>query len=298
MHPDAAEQVAAVRRFYDANTRRFRRRGDGGDAIHRAVWAPGTTSREQAFRHVERVILDVIAERPSPRVVDLGCGVGASLVYLARARADLTGEGVTISAAQVADATHLIDAAGLGARLRVREGDFRWPPRDCADADIAFSIEAFVHGPDPAAYFRSAAALLAPGGLLVLCDDFLAARGGSVTGVEGRWLEDFRNGWRVGSLIEVADAVGHATAAGLTLVRDDDLTPYLELRRPRDRAVRTLATVAKPLMRRGQYLSSLVGGDAVQRCLVARLVTYRLLAFERSCPETGDVGSCPASNVR
>ena len=64
-------------------------------------------------------------------------------------------------------AADLVAAAGLGDRVRVREGDFLAPPADLAGADLVFSVEAFVHGPDPAAYFRAAAGLLRPGGLLV-----------------------------------------------------------------------------------------------------------------------------------
>ena len=174
---DRPVQVEGVRRFYDRNTARFRRLGEGGASIHRAVWAPGVSTRAAAFHHVDDVVLSLLADEPAPRVVDLGCGVGGSLVHLAARRADLVGEGITISPAQVAAAATLIARAGLAARVRVREGDFVAPPADLAGADLALSIEAFVHGPDPAAYFRAAAGLLRPGGLLVVCDDVLTARG-------------------------------------------------------------------------------------------------------------------------
>src|SRR4051794_17506277 len=148
-------QVEGVRRLYDRNTARFRRLGEGGASIHRAVWAPGVRTRADAFHHVDDVVLSLLADTPAPRVVDLGCGVGGSLVHLAARRSDLVGEGITISPAQVAAAATLIGQAGLAARVRVRQGDFVDPPADLAGADLALSIEAFVHGPDPAAYFRA-----------------------------------------------------------------------------------------------------------------------------------------------
>ena len=95
-----------------------------------------------------------------PAVVDLGCGLGASLLYLA-GRADLTGEGITISPLQAVRATRRIAEAGLADRVRCREGDYLAVPDDLAGtADLAFSIEAFVHGPDPGGYFRQAARVL------------------------------------------------------------------------------------------------------------------------------------------
>jgi cyclopropane fatty-acyl-phospholipid synthase-like methyltransferase len=278
---DGAGQVERVKRFYDRNTARFQRLGEGGASIHRAVWAPGVATLEQAFHHVDEVVLALVADDEAPRVVDLGCGVGGSLIYLASRRPDLVGEGVTISPAQADVAATLVAEAGLSDRVRVREGDFLAPPADLAGADLAFSVEAFVHGPDPGAYFDRAAGLLRPGGLLVVCDDVLTPSGAAAPPSEARRIEEFRAGWRIGSLLTVDEAAAHATRAGLTLVRDDDLTPYLELRRPRDRWIARLVKATRPLRLRGEYWSSLAGGDALQHCLSTGLVSYRLLVFSR-----------------
>jgi SAM-dependent methyltransferase len=281
---DLDDQVGRVRRFYDRNTARFRHLGQGGASIHRAVWGPDVTSREAAFHHVEDRLLALLpADRPV-RVVDLGCGVGGSLLHLASRRADLTADGVTISPAQADVGARLVEEAGLADRVRVREGDFLAPPAELAGADLAFSIEAFVHGPDPAGYFRAAAGLLRPGGLLAVCDDVLGVPGRTPSPREERLLGRFRTGWRVGSLLAVPDLLAAAADAGLRLVTDDDLTAHLELRRPRDLAVTAgvAATRWLPERVRGDYWWSLAGGDALQRCLVERLVEYRLLVLERA----------------
>jgi cyclopropane fatty-acyl-phospholipid synthase-like methyltransferase len=277
---DAPAQVERVKRFYDRNTARFQRLGQGGASIHRAVWAPGVTTREQAFHHVDEVVLSLLADDAAPRVVDLGCGVGGSLIYLASRRPDLVGDGVTISPAQADVAGSRIAEAGVADRGRVREGDFLAPPDDLVGADLAFSVEAFAHGPDPAAYFHQAVRLLRPGGRLVLCDDFLTAAGAKAPPRETRGIEEFRKGWRIGALLTMAEVIRHAADAGLTLVRDDDFTPYLALRRPRDRWIRLFVTATRPLRLRGEYWWSLAGGDALQYCLATVLTSYRLLVFE------------------
>lgn len=265
MPDDAAGQVANVRDFYDRNTARFERLGQGGASIHRAVRAPGVTTREQSFHYVEDRILALLPAAPDPLVVDLGCGVGGTLIHLAQQRAELRGEGVTISPAQVARAEELVADAGLAARVRCREGDFLAPPPDLdGTADLVLSIEAFIHGPDPAGYFRAAAQLLRPGGRLAICDDLLTPAGAAADPSAVTRLDDFRAGWRVGSLTTVEDAVRNARDAGLELDADDDLTPYLELRRPRDRAISVALAVARgPLRPRGEYWRMLSGGDAL-----------------------------------
>ena len=51
-----------VEAYYESNTRRFLRFGQGGQegAIHRAVWGPGVRTRTQAFHYVEERFLDAM----------------------------------------------------------------------------------------------------------------------------------------------------------------------------------------------------------------------------------------------
>src|SRR4051794_8829989 len=89
-----------VRRYYDANTPAFVRHGQGGGigAIHRAVWGPGVADRVQAFRYVDDLILrqlDALPGAGGAHVLDLGCGVGGTLSYLAQQR-PIRGTGITL----------------------------------------------------------------------------------------------------------------------------------------------------------------------------------------------------------
>lgn len=275
--------IRLVRRYYENNTGAFDRLGRTGGSIHRAVWGPGVSTRAEAFHHVDELLLQALpAGVRRPVVVDLGCGLGASLLYLA-ARTDLVGEGITISPLQAERATRRIAELGAADRVRCREGDFLSVPDELADtADLVFSIEAFVHGPDASGYFREAARTLRPGGTLVVCDDFLAAKAGALPPPAARRLEEFRTGWRIGSLLTVERTRALAAEHGLRLVGDVDLTRQLELRRPRDRWISLLVTAGRPFRVRGDYWQSLVGGDALQWCLLRGVLRYRLLQFERT----------------
>ena len=284
---DAADHAYRVRRYYDNNAALFERYGQGGTSIHRAVWGPGVQTRAEAFHYVDELILRAVAGRGKgppggapPKIVDLGCGVGGSLLYLA-GRIDMRGEGITISPVQAARASELIAAAGA-TRVRCREGNFLALPDDLASADLAFSIEAFVHSPDAARYFAEAARTLRPGGTLIVCDDFLTSRASSPSRRAARWIEEFRHGWRVGSLLTVEQARTLAAAQNLTLVGDLDLTPHLELRRLRDRWISLLLAVARPFRLSGDYWHSLSGGNALQLALLDGVINYRFLQFERS----------------
>ncbi|HEX6277281.1 MAG TPA: hypothetical protein VFZ53_29770 [Polyangiaceae bacterium] len=50
-------------------------------------------------------------------------------------------------------------------------------PSEVPTAELAFSIEAFVHGPAPRAYFEAASRYLVPGRALAVRDDFRTSTG-------------------------------------------------------------------------------------------------------------------------
>jgi len=272
-----------VRRYYDNNAAAFERLGQGGASIHRAVWGPGVSTRKEAFHHVDELILDTLPpDLAKPAIVDLGCGLGASLIYLA-GRIDMSGEGITISAAQAARAAEIIAEAGAGERVRCREGDFLSLPEDLVGkADLAFSIEAFIHSPDAGRYFEQAARALRPGGKLVVCDDFLNSAAPPDTPRGRRWMEEFRVGWHAGSLLTVDQVREVAAGHGLKLARELDLTAHLELRRPRDRWISLLVRLGRVFGPSGPYWQSLVGGNALQWALLNGLLSYRFLELRKA----------------
>jgi cyclopropane fatty-acyl-phospholipid synthase-like methyltransferase len=274
-----AEQV---RRFYDRHTSAFvsfGQRGSNG-AIHRAVWGPGTSSRRQAFRYVEDRIAELVRQLPpsfeASHVVDLGCGVGASLCYLAE-RVPVCGTGITLSPVQARFAQRRIRDAGLSDRLRCVEGDYCDLPGDVGPADLAYAIESFVHGSTPARFFEECRRLVRPGGLLVICDDFRRSADEAAT----RTIEQFCRGWHVNTLLDRENVRALARAAGFEHESTEDLSPYLEIRRARDRAGDVMLRLIGSLPLVATRFDYLWGGSALQTCLERGWIGYDLARFRR-----------------
>jgi len=272
-----------VQEYYDANTKRFLRFGQGGQdgAIHRAVWGPGAQTQSDAFRYVDDRMIAMMPDE-TRRVLDLGCGVGASLEYLVRERG-IEGVGVTLSGVQAELANERFTASDLEGQLRCIQGDFTALPKDLGQFDFAFGIESFLHAPSPAAFFSEAARVVRPGGVLALCDDFASkkAESGEVSFRERRWLREFREGWNVGSLVSVEHAASVAEQYGFELVHDEDLTDYLELRRPRDHVITAMVRLGRHVPTRNPWWLNMLGGNALQMLQVRRLVVYQLAAWRR-----------------
>ena len=281
--PRADFDAADVRRYYDRHTDDFVTYGQGGTvgALHRAVWGPGVDSADAAFRYVENRILEQLGTLSTgaepAHVVDLGCGVGASLCYLAT-QSPIRGTGITLSPVQVRHEEHRIREAGLPDRVRCIEGDYCALPKDIPPADLAYAIESFVHGPDPERFLSECARLIRPNGLLVVCDDF---RRPASEPAATRMVERFRQGWHLNTLIYPADLRTLAASAGFEHVSTVDLTPHLDGGRPRDRLIAACVALFGWLPLDGTRFGHLLGGSALQTCLARGWIGYDLALFRR-----------------
>jgi len=275
--------AADVARYYDRSTPAFVALGQGGSegAIRRAVWGPGARDRRDAFHYVDDRIAAIVQAQSrtveTPHVVDLGCGVGASLSYLA-ARLPLRGTGITVSPLQAEHAARRAHEAGLAERVAFLEGDFCRLPA-LAAADVAFAIESFVHASSAAGFFEQCRALVKPGGALVICDDFKRPTDDLRAAAA---IEQFKRGWHVNSLFTADELRAFAGAAGFAHDATEDLSPFLELRRPRDRAVNVLLAAFGWLPLQRTPFGHLIGGSALQKCLTRGWVGYDLAVFRRN----------------
>ncbi|WP_089154655.1 methyltransferase domain-containing protein [Micromonospora sp. NBS 11-29] len=284
----ATEHVTHVADYYDANTRRFLRFGETSDAaaIHRCVWMPDAATTADAADTVNRLVIDRlrgVVPAGDGHVLDLGCGVGATMVRLATAL-DAQVTGVTISPVQADLAARRFEAEGLTQRCRVHCADYaRLPAEPHYDAMVG--IESMVHSPSMGDLVTSLAARLRPGGRIVVCDDWMTDRDRGRPARE-RCLAQFRAGWRIGSLHTVAEFAAMAETAGLRLVEDLDLTPYLRLGRPRDRVIDLVVNVTGALpgvhgrLVGTPFWANMIGGSALQAGLSRRWIEYHLLVLE------------------
>ncbi len=126
---------------------------------------------------LSRLRVDGIA---SPRVLDLGCGLGATLRSIARRLPHATLMGVTPVPWQVEHTRALNQTAGCAERVRIIEGDYEDPgllPGSSFDGVYALESSCYAQGADKRILLEQAHRLLRPGGRLVVADGFLTSTG-------------------------------------------------------------------------------------------------------------------------
>jgi cyclopropane fatty-acyl-phospholipid synthase-like methyltransferase len=270
--------------YYDASTARFLLVGGSGRslAIHRQLWAEGVETTEEASDHINAVVRET-AERllgTAPETLcDLGCGVGGSILYLARAWPATRLVGLTISAAQAQRAAAELRARGLDGRCRVLRADFTRPV-DVPPADLALAIESHVHAASARDFLAAARRLLRPGGLLIVVDDMLLRPESDLSPEARRRVAAFRKGWRLGHVPDRAGFAAAGDAEGFDLAEMQDLTALLRLDRLRDRALHVAGPLADRLgLNAWPFFGNMIGGDALTRSYRTGVMGYTLAAL-------------------
>ena len=280
---------ATVKKYYEENTRKFIRFQPKLESqnIHQALWPPGIQTKTEAANHSNQLIFQEIEEYQkesrtnSLKILDLGCGVGGAVFYLAQ-KLGLAHKlyGLSISAVQIEYAKRISTQFNLHEQCSFIEADFHQLPESLPEIDLAYAIEAFVHAYDANQFFEQVSEKLKPGGRLILIDDFLADRN-SLKSADEQAIERFRYGWVLGSLLTIEQVKHLANKHKLKCTKMLDLTAWLKVYTLKERLIRLYVQLMRPFLKRSIYFKSLVGGDARQYCLQKGLVQYRILVFEK-----------------
>ena len=207
-----------LRRVRPGAARRHRGR-QPADVPHElgSVWLPAVPDLHQRLRSA-----------PPARVLDLGCGLGASSVALAHAYPRATVLGIDLDAASVAAARDAA-AAGVADRVSFEAGDAAQLTNG-GPFDLVTMFEALRDMGDPVGALRAARRLLAEGGSVLVADERVAD---SFT-APGDATERLMYGWSIlhclpatlaedpveatGTVLRAPTLAGWAAAAGFAVV--------------------------------------------------------------------------------
>jgi len=137
-----------------------------GVHIHHGYWKTGTERKEEAQEQLIRELVGRAGLKPGCRILDVGCGLGGSAMFLSRhLGAHVTG--ITISAAQVEIGNALAQQAGADVRLLHMDAEALALEERF---DVVWSVEAISHLHRRGDCFRSFGRVLRDGGKMVIAD--------------------------------------------------------------------------------------------------------------------------------
>ena len=188
-----------------------------GEHLHHGYWIRGDESKEVAQLQLTEHLARLASVEQGSAVLDIGCGLGASSLYLARKYQART-TGVTISPVQAEMARGAAAAAQLDAQFLLMDAEALDFPQQF---DLLWSVESIAHYHDHPRFFANAVRFLKPGGIFALTDWFKTA--GLSTAQTRKFIAPIERGMMV-ELETMDDYQSYLLAGGLEIVHRQDLT--------------------------------------------------------------------------
>jgi tocopherol O-methyltransferase len=190
-----------------------------GEHIHHGYWIRGDESKETAQVQLIEHLAQAAGIPQGAKILDVGCGFGASSIYLAR-QYGAEATGITISQVQVEMANSAAAKAGVNAKFLLMDAEAMTFPDSF---DVVWSVESISHYQDIPKFFMAAAALLRSGGTLAITDWF--KKKGLTTREHKKFFGDLEYGMMV-ELQTMEDYARHMAAAGLEVTRSEVLNKH------------------------------------------------------------------------
>jgi ubiquinone/menaquinone biosynthesis C-methylase UbiE len=150
------------------------------------------------------------------RVLDMGCGLGATLRSFARSLPQANLDGITLVPWQLDQGRQFNEACPEGRRIMLQLSDYEHTsfPSESFDAVYALESSCYAQGANKSAFLKEAHRLLRPGGRIVVADGFLGA--GKLRGPQNAIFRRLCRCWAIETLGEVGPFKSELERLGFT----------------------------------------------------------------------------------
>lgn len=235
--------LAQIRAYYDQTWLDYRVLwlNRQNRAIHFGYWDEHTRSHHAALLNMNRVLAARIGVQPGQRILDAGCGVGGSAIWLAQTFG-VEVVGITPVASQIGRARRYAEAAAVQGQVTFELRDYTATGYSPQSFDVVWAMESVCHASDKRRFLAEARRLLKPGGRLGMAEYMRYRRPESPEGE--RLLQSWLTGWAIPDLATPDEFTQWATELGFVDCELIDITPNVE---PSLRRLHRLATIGWPV---------------------------------------------------
>lgn len=214
-----------IQQFYDASSKLWEE--TWGEHMHHGYYGKGGTyrlNRRQAQIDLIEELLYWAKVSSARNILDVGCGIGGSTLYLAR-KFDATACGISLSPVQVSRAKERAKVFGLEDKVRFELADALNMPFADNSFDLVWSLESGEHMPDKTLFLQECYRVLQPGGTLILatwCHRPTNSFAGELTEDEKKHLREIYRVYCLPYVISLPEYEEIARNCGFKNIRADD----------------------------------------------------------------------------
>ncbi len=194
-------------------------------AMHYGYWDANTKNLKEALYNLNELLANAAGIGSNQTVLDAGCGVGGSSLYLAKNRGCKV-EGITLAGKHVALANNKAKELGLDHLAHFSVNDFTQSNFPSESFDVVWAIESVCHANEKKDFLKEANRLLKKGGKLVMVDFYRSMP--KPNEKEFYYLNSWAKTWAVPHFEFKNDFLKKATDVGFTEVQSQNLTTHIK----------------------------------------------------------------------
>ena len=211
-----------VAQYYNQTQNHYERwwQLEEGMALHYGIWLADTINFLEALENTSRIMMEQIGVETGCRVLDAGCGVGGSAIYLARQK-NTRVSGITLSEKQLQTATSNASKHEVESLVDFSLQDYTNTTFPNNTFDVIWACESISSTSDKSNFAQEAYRLLKPGGRIVLSDFF---KTNEEAHQSDNLLQQWSDSWAMAPLVTSEELARALKTSGFKILKEENFT--------------------------------------------------------------------------
>lgn len=211
-----------VANYYDQTEVHYRRFWKFEEALglHYGVWSEGIKNLKDAVLNTNKLLAELGEIKSTDVVLDAGCGVGGSSIYLAK-NIGCKVTGITLSEKQAATAAEFAEKHRVTQLVSFKAMNYTSTSFADNTFDFVWAIESMQTAVNKSDFLKEAGRVLKPGGKILIADCFKSF---NYPFAKNKLMQLMFNGWAVSDVLSLHEFTEKAKQGGFILEKEQDVT--------------------------------------------------------------------------